>query len=154
VCWDISFIIILIYRAHQGIYTKASKYLQRSFSGQEPRSSLLQTPGIISPPFFNHHLVLLAVHGLNILVGQNGVVVDLVLLDTDVRISVGIKLSGLVCEVEVDGVGPGECEEDQWDAHGVSGADSVRHVAQDDWDDCTTANRRNQERRTPLGVTT
>jgi hypothetical protein len=70
------------------------------------------------------------------------------------RLGVSIELSSLVGEVEVDGVGPCECEEDQGNAHGVPGADPVRHVAQDDRNDRTTANRRNQERRTPLGVTT
>jgi hypothetical protein len=63
-----------------------------------PSSSLIQ------------HLVLLAVHGLNILASKNGVVVDLVLLHTNVRLGVGIELGSLVCEVEVDGVRPRESD--------------------------------------------
>jgi hypothetical protein len=55
------------------------------------------------------------VHGLNILASKNGVVVDLVLLDTNVRLSVGIELGSLVCEVEVDRVRPRESNYD-WSA--------------------------------------
>jgi hypothetical protein len=50
------------------------------------------------------------VHGLNILASKNGVVVDLVLLHTNVRLGVGIELGSLVCEVEVDGVRPRESD--------------------------------------------
>jgi hypothetical protein len=43
ICWDISFIIILIiYMSHQGIYTKASKYLQDRSLARRTRSSLLK----------------------------------------------------------------------------------------------------------------
>jgi hypothetical protein len=58
------------------------------------------------------HLVLLTVHGLNVLASKNGVVVDLVLLHTNVRLGVGIELGSLVCEVEVDRVRPRKSEED------------------------------------------
>jgi hypothetical protein len=92
------------------------------------------------------------VHGLNILASKNGVVVDLVLLDTNVRLSVGIELGSLVCEVEVDGERPRKSEEDQWNAHGVSGADLVGNVAENDGDDCATADGGDEEGCTTLGV--
>lgn len=46
-------------------------------------------------------------HSFDILASKNGVIVDDV-LSADVRLRVSIELSGLVREVEVDGVGPGE----------------------------------------------
>jgi hypothetical protein len=57
-------------------------------------------------------------------------------------------------EVEVDGVRPGECEEYEGNAHGVSGTDLVCNVAENDWNDRTTADGGDKERRTTLGVTT
>jgi hypothetical protein len=100
--------------SHQGIYTKASKYLQdRSLAERhDPLLSNSRYQIIFPPSCLIQHLVLLAVHGLNILASKNGVVVDLVLLDTNVRLSVGIELGSLVCEVEVDGERPRKSEED------------------------------------------
>jgi hypothetical protein len=49
-------------------------------------------------------------HSLDILASKDRVVVNDMLLRTDVRLGVSVQLLGLVCEVEVDGVGP--CESD------------------------------------------
>jgi hypothetical protein len=55
----------------------------------------------------SYSLVLLAVHSLDVLARKDRIVVDDV-LSTDVGLGVGIELGGLVREVEVDWVGPGE----------------------------------------------
>jgi hypothetical protein len=91
---------------------KSQQIFTRPLSGRKTRSTLLklQVSIIFAPSTPIQHLVLLAVHGLNILASKNGVVVDLVLLDTHVRLGVGIELGSLVCEVEVDGVRPRESD--------------------------------------------
>jgi hypothetical protein len=71
-----------------------------------------------------------------------------------VRLSVRVKLLSLGGEVEVDGVRPGESEEDERNAHGVPGADLVGHVAENDGDDSTTADGGDEEGGTALGVAT
>lgn len=56
------------------------------------------------------NLVLLSAHGLDVLGGDDRVLVDRALLDTDVRLGVSIELLGLVGEVEVERVRPSECD--------------------------------------------
>jgi hypothetical protein len=65
------------------------------------------SPGIMVT---RNNLVLLAMHSLDVLASKDRVVVDDMFLRTDVRLGVCVELLGLVCEVEVDGVGP--CEGD------------------------------------------
>lgn len=98
------------------------------------------------------HLCLgLVVVGLNIL--GNGVSVNGALGDSDMRLGVGVELLALV-KVEVDGVGPGNREEDEGNAHGLSGANTVGDVTKDDRTHGTTADGGNDEGGTTLGVAT
>jgi hypothetical protein len=116
----------------------------------------LNPPGIIplhSLILLSQNLKLLAMTCLDILARDDRIVINRTRLHADVGLGVGVELSGLVCEVEVDGVGPGKGEEDQGDAHSVPGADLVCDVAKNDWDNSSTTNRRYQERRTTLSVT-
>ena len=101
-----------------------------------------------------YNLVLLSPHSLDILARKDRVVINSALLRGDVGVGVCIELLGLGCEVEVDGVRPGESEEDEGDAHGVSGADFVGDVAENDGDDGSTADGRDEEGGTALGVAT
>jgi hypothetical protein len=65
------------------------------------------------------------VHSLDILASKDRVVVDDMLGGTDVRVGVGIELRGLVGEVEVDRVGPGEGDCSVLVADRVSGQRSL-----------------------------
>jgi hypothetical protein len=93
----------------------------------------------------------LIVVSLHVLGRDNGVVVDSALLGADVGLSVRVELATLV-EVEVDGVGPSDCEEDKGDAHGVAGTNAVSDVAENDGADGTTADGGDQEGSSALGV--
>lgn len=90
---------------------------------------------------------------LNVLLCDNRVGIDNTLLDTDVALSVSVELAALG-EVEVDGVGPGDGEEGQWDAHGLAGSDDIGNIAQDGGTDSTTADGCDQEGGSALGVAT
>lgn len=68
-------------------------------------------------------------------------------------LTVRIQLGTLV-EVEVDGVAPGNEEEDEWDAHGVPGTDFISHVAENDGYNGSTADRGDEEGCSALGVAT
>lgn len=54
------------------------------------------------------HLVLLPVRGLDVLAGNDGVVVDDVLSSANMRLRVSVELLSPVAEVEVKRVRPGE----------------------------------------------
>jgi hypothetical protein len=92
------------------------------------------------------------VHSLEILARKNRIVVNRILRNTNMGLSVSIELLSLGCEVEVDGVRPSEGEEDEGNAHGVPGADLVGHVAEDDGDDGATADGGDEEGGAALGV--
>jgi hypothetical protein len=101
-----------------------------------------------------YSLVLLSVHGLDVFRCEDGVIVNGTFLLADVRLGVRIELLRLGGEVEVDRIRPGECKEDEGNAHGVPGADLVGNVSENDWDDCTTTDGGNEEGSTALGMAT
>ena len=68
-------------------------------------------------------------------------------------LAVSIEL-GALDRVEVDGVRPGNREEDERDAHSLSCADAVSNVAENDGANGTTADGGDEERGTALGVAT
>ena len=90
---------------------------------------------------------------LNILVGKDRVVVNSTLGGTDMALTVSIELTALD-QVKVDGVRPGDREEDERDAHSLPGTDVISNVAKNDRTDSTTANGGDEERSTTLGVAT
>jgi hypothetical protein len=92
-----------------GIYTKPIGIYNPSLAKRQDHLTKLSRYHNTTTSLVNN-LVLLAMHSLDILARKDGVVVNDVLLRTDVRLGVSVKLLGLGCEVEVDGVGP--CESD------------------------------------------
>ena len=90
---------------------------------------------------------------LDVLVSKHRVVVNSTLGGTDMAFAVSIELTTLG-KVKVDGVRPGNREEDERDAHSLPGTDVVSNVAENDGTDGTTANGGDEERSTTLGVAT
>jgi len=66
-------------------------------------------------------------------------------------LAVSIEL-GALDHVKVDGVRPGNREEDERDAHSLSCSDAVSNVAENDGANGTTADGGDEERSTALGV--
>lgn len=66
-------------------------------------------------------------------------------------LAVSIEL-GALDHVEVDGVRPGNREEDERDAHSLPGTDAVSNIAENDGANGTTADGGDEERSTALSV--
>lgn len=141
------------------VCTRSSAATRRS---QAPNSKLPR--GIIritkspNPKYIAYRLSLLVAHGLDILGGKDGVLVNGALASANMAVGVGIELSSAVGEVEVDWVGPcnEDCvllvccslvsvdcfgvklTEDERNAHSMSGTDLIGNVTEDGWDNSTS----------------